>query len=112
MLGSGRPPDPVLEGWGGEGAVPAPTLGHHRPLGTTEELALESLGCMEARDNRFSVLDIPGCCRRAENGPGGGLVSPGLKGEGAEGEGAGWFLHGQESLVQSGLAVENARRPS
>jgi hypothetical protein len=54
-----------------------------------------SLGHMEARDNRFSVSDIPDtavCCRRAENKVGGGQ-GQGLKGgEGKERQcGAGWF---------------------
>ena len=58
-----------MEGIGGASAVSAQILRHHRLLGT-EELALGSLGLTEARDNRFSVLDIPdaaGCHRRAEN---------------------------------------------
>ena len=40
--------DPALEG--GEGAVSALTLEHHRPLGTAEEPALGSLVLREARD--------------------------------------------------------------
>jgi hypothetical protein len=50
--------------WGyGEGAFLALTLGHQRPLGTMEDPALGSLGLMEARDDRFSVLDIPDTTR-------------------------------------------------
>jgi hypothetical protein len=37
----------------------APTLGHHRPLGTAEEQVLGSLGCTEAKNDRFSISDIP-----------------------------------------------------
>jgi hypothetical protein len=67
-----------------------------------------SLGLTEARDGRFSVSDIPdanGCRERAKNivgAPGAAWSALGLKGEGAGGEGAGWFLHGRESLVWSG----------
>ena len=48
------------------------------PLGTVEGLVLGSLGCKEARDNRFSLSDIPDtsvCHRRAEKewGPSGRL---------------------------------------
>ena len=46
------------------------TLRHHRPLGTTEEQVLGSLGHTEVRDNKFSFLDIPDaivCGGRAEN---------------------------------------------
>ena len=60
-----------------------------------------SLGLMEARDNRFSVSDIPntsGHLRRAENkmgAPGLAQSAPGPKGgEGRERGGAGWFPHG------------------
>ena len=38
---------------GGEGTVSAPTLRHHGPLGTAEELGLWSLRHKEARNNRF-----------------------------------------------------------
>lgn len=54
----------------------APTLGHHRPLGIVEEPVLGSLVCTEARDDRFSLSDIPDpavCCRIAETGPSGRL---------------------------------------
>ena len=37
------------------------SLGHHRPLGTMEELVLGSLGHKEARDDRFSLSDIADC---------------------------------------------------
>jgi hypothetical protein len=36
-----------------------PTLGHYRLLGNMEEPVLGSLGRTEARDNRFSLSDIP-----------------------------------------------------
>jgi hypothetical protein len=48
----------------------APTLGLHSPLGTDKEPVLRSLGRMEARDDRFSVSDIPDrtvCREKAEN---------------------------------------------
>ena len=54
----------------------APTLRHHRLLGTVEEPVLGSLGHMEARDDRFLLLDIPDAavrCVRVENRPLGGL---------------------------------------
>jgi hypothetical protein len=65
----------LLWGWG-KGTVWDPrgtaraTLGHHRLLGTTEELVLGSLRHTETRNIRFSLSDIPGaslCHRRAEN---------------------------------------------
>ena len=80
----------------------------HRLLGTTEEQALGSLGLTEARDNRFSVSDIPDtaeCHGRAENkvgAPGATWSAPELKEEGTGGEGTGWFLGRCESLVLSG----------
>jgi hypothetical protein len=92
-----RPPDPA-PGYG-EGSVLAPTLRHHRLLG--------SLGLMEARDDRCSVSDTPGvtgCLRRAENkvgGQGGAARSaPGLKGEGAGGRHC--VVSGWVSLASSG----------
>lgn len=48
----------------------AQSLKHHGPSGTMEEPVLGCLGYREARDNRFSLLDIPGtavCRGRAEN---------------------------------------------
>lgn len=74
---------------------------------------LKSLGLTEARDNRFSVLDIPDatvCHRRAENKVG----SPGVaqsalelkRGEGRERRGAGWFPRRPESLVRSVAGVQ------
>jgi hypothetical protein len=42
------------------------------PLGAEEELVMEFLGHMEARDNRFFLSDVPDtavCHRRAENRP-------------------------------------------
>jgi hypothetical protein len=59
----------MLRRWGG-GAVSALTFRHHRPLGSMGESAPGSLGLTEARENRFSVSDIPdgaGCRGRAEN---------------------------------------------
>lgn len=43
---------------GGEGTVLALTLRHHSLLGTAGELALGSLGLIEAKDDRFSALNI------------------------------------------------------
>ena len=65
----------------GEGAVSVLTR-YHKQLGTMEELALGSLGLLGA--------------------PRAALPALGPKGEGARGEGAGWFPGRQESLVQSG----------
>ena len=66
----------------------APTLGHHRLLSTAEEPVLGSLGCMEARHDRFLLLEIPDaavCHRRAENRWVPGADSgPVLKGKGYE----------------------------
>ena len=95
-----------MEGIGGASAVSAQILRHHRLLGT-EELALGSLGLTEARDNRFSVLDIPdaaGCHGRAENKVEARWVAWsawGLKGDRAVGKAFGGFWAG-ESLVSSG----------
>jgi hypothetical protein len=67
-----------------------------------------SLGLMEARDNRFSVLGIPdaaGHHRRAENkggAPGAARPALGLKrGEGRERGVAEWFSCGPEPRVWS-----------
>ena len=75
--------------------------------------SLRSLGLMEARDNRFSVLGIPdtaGHRRRAENKMGALGVPwsvPGLKGEEGRGRvGTGWFPCRQESLVRSMAATQ------
>ena len=46
---------------GGEGTVSSRTLRHHRLLGTSES-DLGSLGLMESRDYRFSLLNIPDGC--------------------------------------------------
>ena len=58
-----------------EGAVLAPTLGHHRPLGTIDELVLGSLGHMRPGTtgscSQRSQTDV--CCGRAENRPWGEL---------------------------------------
>lgn len=35
---------------------------HYRALGTVGKSALGSLGLAEAREDRFSVLDIPNAC--------------------------------------------------
>ena len=81
-------------------------------MGWTEG-TLKSLGLTEARENRFSVLDIPDatvCHRRAENKVG----SPGVaqsalelkRGEGRERGGAGWFPSRQKSLVWSVAGVQ------
>lgn len=73
-----------------------------------------SLDHTEARNNRFSVLDIPDaaeCCRRAENEvgvPGVAQSALELKGEGAGERVHGWFPCRRESLV----AVRNVERPS
>jgi hypothetical protein len=95
--------DPVLRGWW-TGSSP------------------RSLGLMEARDNRFSVSDIPALClRRAKNkvgAPGATQSAPGSKrGEGRGRGGAGWFPPGRESLVlslaraQEGLPAQLFRKP-
>jgi hypothetical protein len=76
-----------------------------------------SLGLTEARDNRFSVCDIPGaavCHRRAENkveAPGGSSVSPGAEGRRGHGEKALGVSHVGESPCSS-LVAENTERPS
>lgn len=43
----------------GMGKVQSP---HYRALGTVGKSALGSLGLAEAREDRFSVLDIPNAC--------------------------------------------------
>ena len=62
-MGASAPHRPQNPGpGGGEGVVLAPTIEHHRPLGTTEEPNLGSLGHTEARDDRFLLSDIPDHC--------------------------------------------------
>ena len=65
-LDCGKPRDPTPRMgkstvWGLRGPAKswAPTLRHHRPLGTAEEQVLGSLGCTEAKNDRFSISDIP-----------------------------------------------------
>jgi hypothetical protein len=62
-LDCGKPRDPTPRMgkstvWGLRGPAKswAPTLRHRRPVGTAEEPVLGSLGCIEARDDRFSPL--------------------------------------------------------
>jgi hypothetical protein len=69
-----------------------------------------SLGLTEARDNRFSVSDIPDtaiCCRRAEYKPGLKRVtqaSPGPKGGEGRGKGVvGWFPLGESAWTSPWL---------
>jgi hypothetical protein len=71
------------------------------------------LGLTEARDNRFSVLDISdaaGHCGRAENKLGDPVASWSSmrlkRGEGRGRGGAWWFPHGRESLVWSMAGVQ------
>jgi hypothetical protein len=73
--------------------------------GTLEELVLGFLGYIEARDNRFSLSDIPDstvCCGRAENGwgPLGVLWSWG-KGKRVGGESSVRLPWGGDSLASS-----------
>lgn len=67
-----------------------------------EESVLGSLGCMEARVIRFSVLDTSdtaGYHRRVENRMGiRGQTLARPKGKG-QGKSSGWLLQGQESLA-------------
>ena len=75
-------------------------------LGTVEEPVLGSLGHMEARDIRFSVLDIPDaavCHGRAEikEGTLWRTLVHGLKGKGLK-QSSGRLPWGGESLVSSG----------
>jgi hypothetical protein len=69
---------------------------------STEEVPCRfwgSLGRKEAKDVRFSVLDIsgaPGCLRRGEkqSGDGGRTLAPGTEGKRAGGESSSWLLQG------------------
>ena len=76
-------------------------------MGTTEELVLGSLGSMEARDNRFSLLNIPDaavCHERTENivGTLGGLWPWHQREKGRRRALEGYQRRGEESLGSSG----------
>jgi hypothetical protein len=75
-------------------------------LGTAEELVLGSLGCTEARDVRFSVLDTAARCHgRAENRVGPWLDSgPGQREKG-QGEGSGNCRNESPRLARVGGLV-------